>query len=183
MSEKQQNYVLSIYDLMQKIDNKNKVKENNENESAAFDKYVNNRYTLAEKPEILAKIQRLQEEVKDKLTERQIGILNSVMENKFVSDRQIYQIEKAFNSLILGIEDEEEKKNVILGRNTLGTKKWNLIERPDVKEKIIALQKLSDYSDIPYEIQNIFSNILKYNSASDAQIRTVENTYRRHFKG
>ena len=90
------------------------------------------------------------------------------MENKFVSDRQIYQIEKAFNSLILGIEDEEEKKNVILGRNTLGTKKWNLIERPDVKEKIIALQKLSDYSDIPYEIQNIFSNILKYNSASDA---------------
>ena len=183
MSEKQQNYVLSIYDLMQKIDNKNKVKENNENESVAFDKYVNNRYTLAEKPEILAKIQRLQEEVKDKLTERQIGILNSVMENKFVSDRQIYQIEKAFNSLILGIEDEEEKKNVILGRNTLGTKKWNLIERPDVKEKIIALQKLSDYSDIPYEIQNIFSNILKYNSASDAQIRTVENTYRRHFKG
>ena len=52
-----------------------------------------------------------------------------------------------------------------------------------VASKDQSLQKLSDYSDIPYEIQNIFSNILKYNSASDAQIRTVENTYRRHFKG
>ena len=52
-----------------------------------------------------------------------------------------------------------------------------------IRQKILVEEGGCMNSDIPYKIQNIFSNILKYNSASDAQIRTVENTYRRHLKG
>ena len=32
-------------------------------------------------------------------------------------------------------------------------------------------------------VKNILNNILKYNSASEEQIRSVENTYRRYYRG
>ena len=56
-----------------------------------------------------------------------------------------------------------------------------MIERPDVKEKIIQLQRHSEYTNIPTGVKNIFENILKYNSASENQIKSVENTYKRYF--
>ena len=62
-------------------------------------------------------------------------------------------------------------------------KKWNLIEREDVKEKILRVKSLSDYSSIPSGVRNIFENVLKYNSVSDRQIETIERTYNRYFKG
>ena len=37
-----------------------------------------------------------------------------------------------------------------------------------------------DYYNIPMEVRNIFSNILKYKRVSEKQAKTVENTYRRY---
>ena len=171
MSEKQLSYVKSVYQAM---------KSQNEptTEATEDNKAVNNRYTLSEKPEILAKIQRLQREVDDlpSLTEK---ILNTVMSSKFVSDKQIAQIDKAFDKYILKQEVSEDKPTDIVKK--VENKKWNLIERPDVKDKILEIKRHSEYSNIPMSIRNIFTNILKYNMASEKQIEVVENTYKRYF--
>ena len=110
------------------------------------------------------------------LTEK---ILNTVMSSKFVSDKQIIQINKAFDKYILNQEVSEEKPTDIMKK--VENKKWNLIERPDVKDKILEIKRHSEYSNIPMSIRNIFSNILKYNMASEKQIEVVENTYKRYF--
>lgn len=172
MSDKQLSYVKSVYQSMKSQNETTSV------ESYEDNKAVNNRYTLSEKPEILAKIQRLQREVNDlpTLTEK---ILNTVMSSKFVSDKQIIQINKAFDKYILNQEVSEEKPTDIMKK--VENKKWNLIERPDVKDKILEIKRHSEYSNIPMSIRNIFSNILKYNMASEKQIEVVENTYKRYF--
>ena len=174
MTEKQQNYVVSKYKVMKMLD-KEKKKE-------VFEDEINNRYTLLEKPDILAKIQRLQTEVPN-LPDFYIGVLNTVMQYKVVSDKQIIQINNAFSKYILGEETSSEKKNVVLGSNKLGSKKYSLMELPDIKDKIIALQKHPDFTNMPEGVKNILNNILKYNSASEEQIRSVENTYRRYYRG
>ena len=92
-------------------------------------------------------------------------------------------LENSASKYILGEENTTVKKNVIVGQNKLGNKKYNLIERPDVKDKILALQRHPDYTNIPEGVKNILNNILKYNSASEEQIRSVENTYNRYFRG
>ena len=175
MTDKQQAYVENKYKSMILFDSRNEKKE-------VVDEEINNRYSLVEKSDILAKIQRLQTEVDD-LPDFYAGILNTVMQYKTVTDKQIVQINNAFSKYILGEENTTVKKNVIVGQNKLGNKKYNLIERPDVKDKILALQRHPDYTNIPEGVKNILNNILKYNSASEEQIRSVENTYNRYFRG
>lgn len=178
MTEKQQNYVKSIYNSMRNLD-----KVGVEPKKSIGDKDINNRYTLLERADILAKIQRLQTEVIDELPDFIKNILNSVMTYKYVSDNQIYYINDAFSRYILKESGINEKQSSGLSKTNIGVKKWNLIERPEIKEKILELQKMSEYSDIPHSIQDIFSNILKYNSVSENQMNVVEKTYRRYFKG
>lgn len=171
MSEKQLSYVKSVYQAMKSL-------EVTSTETSHSDSAVNNRYTLSEKPEILAKIQRLQREV-DNLPSLTEKILNTVMASKFVSDKQIIQIDKAFDKYILNQDVADEKPTDIMKK--VENKKWNLIERPDVKDKILEIKRHSEYSNIPMSIRNIFTNILKYNMASEKQIEVVENTYKRYF--
>lgn len=178
MTEKQQNYVKSIYNSMRNLD-----KAGAESKKSIGDKDINNRYTLLERADILAKIQRLQTEVIDELPDFVKNILNSVMTYKYVSDNQIYYINDAFSRYILKESGVNEKQSSGLSKTNIGVKKWNLIERPEIKEKILELQKMSEYSDIPHSIQDIFNNILKYKSVSENQMNVVEKTYRRYFKG
>lgn len=179
MTERQQNYVKSIYNSMLNID-----KSTVNSQKGIGDKDINNRYTLLERADILAKIQRLQTEVIDELPDLIKNILNSVMTYKYVSDNQIYHINAAFSRYILKEDDNSSiKQSSGLSKTNIGVKKWNLIERPEIKEKILELQKIPEYSDIPQSIQDIFSNILKYNSVSENQMNVVEKTYRRYFKG
>lgn len=175
MSSRQLSYVKSIYNIMQNID-KN---ENNFNNSLNAGE-INNRYTLVEKPDILNKIQRLQHEV-DNLPNMIDGIFTTVMKTKFITDKQIIQIEKAFSKYILKEENTEVVNTQTFSQNK--NKKWSLFERPDIKEKILNLKRHSEYINIPQTIQSIFDNILKYNTVSDKQIEVVENTYKRHFGG
>lgn len=178
MSNKQLSYVESIYNIMKNID-KNGDKSTNSDDIVE----VNNRYTLVEKPEILGKIQRLQHEVEN-LPSRIDGIFKTVMKTKYITDKQIVQIEKAFSRYILNenVSDSNDKESLWMNKGNQN-KKWSLFERPDVKEKILALKRHSEYINIPQTIQNIFENILKYNTVSDRQIEVVENTYKRHYGG
>lgn len=179
MSEKQQLYVEGIYKAMKKLDKDLIEKQKDDN---FIDKNINNRYTLVEKSDILAKIQRLQSEVPDKLNEKTLSIIRTIMSTKFVSDRQILRINEAFDKYILR-KEINDSESVSEGKKRVTNRVWNLIERPDVKEKIKKIQSLSDYYDIPEGVRNILGNILKYNSASDSQITTVERTYNRYFRG
>lgn len=183
MSEKQQQYIEGIYKSMKALDEKEKKTEDSDKTSVEDNivKEINNRYSLVEKVEILAKIQRLQEEAPDKLTEKLKNIINTVMSTKYVSDRQILRINQAFDKFILGKDIDDKVFNEPLNKSQSTNRKWNLIERPDVKEKIVKIKGLSSYFDIPQGVRNILENILKYNSASDSQITTVERTYRRYF--
>lgn len=177
MSDKQQLYVEGIYKEMKKLD---KALEDKNKADRFIDKNINNRYTLVEKSDILAKIQRLQSEASDKLNEKTLSIIRTIMATKYVSDRQILRINEAFDKYILNkeISDSEEGTEI---KKRVTNRVWNLIERPDVKDKIKRIQGLPDYFDIPEGVRNIFTNILKYNSASDSQIMTVERTYKRYF--
>ena len=185
MSIRQRNYVDGVYKYMQEIDDlerdKEKEKSVNQNRGLTEEANVNMRYKLSEKTDMLAKIQRLQSEVYDKLGEVEKGIIKSVMDSHWISDKQIRRLNIAFSKYINGEEVEEVEKRVTAGGSNFKNKKWNLIERPDVKEKIIQLQRHSEYTNIPTGVKNIFENILKYNSASENQIKSVENTYKRYF--
>ena len=92
MTERQRNYVVNKYKIMKVYDSQEKKEVVNEE--------LNNRYTLLEKPDILAKIQRLQNEVDD-LSEFYKGVLNTVMQYKTVTDKQIIQINNAFQNMCL----------------------------------------------------------------------------------
>lgn len=173
MTLKQQKYVLGIYDLMQDI-----LKESEKSGELNRGVYINKKYSLIERPDILSKIQQLQMECYDNLTSLQQNIIHSIMTNHSMTDRQIVQIEKAYSQNIL--HENVENKNVILNVGDKQNKKYSLLERPDIKEKIETLMNLFDYYNIPIEIRNIFSNILKYNRVSEKQAKTVENTYRRY---
>ena len=178
MSEKQLSYVKGVYNLMKDFD-KSEVKPE---DASSVDEEVNKRYTLQERPEILAKIQRLQREAQD-LPNFVDKILATVMRTKFVSDKQIIQIDKAFSKYILNEEVPENVENSQIMKSSQGNKKWSLIERPDIREKIVAIRSHGEYTNIPDNIKNIFANILKYNMVSEKQIDVVENTYKRHFGG
>jgi hypothetical protein len=179
MSEKQLAYVKSVYQLMKDLD----MPKGDDSENISPDEEINKRYTLNERPDILAKIQRLQREVQD-LPNFVDKILGTVMRTKFVSDKQIIQIDKAFSKYILNEEVSENLDNSqVMKVSQGGNRKWSLIERPDIKEKITAIRTHSEYTNIPENIKNIFTNILKYNMVSEKQIDVVENTYKRHFGG
>ncbi len=177
MSDRQYSYVSSVYQLMLNLDSKS---EEVTSDVSAPDALINNRYTLSEKPEILAKVQRLQRDVEN-LPTLTSKILNTVMHSRYVSDKQIIHIDKAYNKYILNEDVREDAP--IESVKKADNKKWNLIERPDVKDKIIELKRHSEYVNIPSSVKNIFSNILKYNMASDKQIEVVEKTYKRYFGG
>ena len=180
MSDKQLSYVKSVYQMMKSKDGEVKVEEN----APISEGEVNNRYSLNERTEIFAKIQRLQREVQD-LPQFYDKILMTVLRTKMVSDRQIVQIDKAFAKYILNEEVQEgDKPSVSKISSPSGqNKKWSLTERVDVSEKLSALRNHPDYSDIPKSVRNIFANIMKYKTVSDKQIEVVENTYKRHFGG
>lgn len=199
MSPKQRTYIENIYQIMLKLDSRlssmksDQDKENQSNrpdssnklsnqgsQSLAADPDINNRYTLLEKPDILAKIQRLQSEAQDKLEEWQNSIIENVMRSKYVSDKQIIQIERAFSQYILGETPVQSQSQI--GKNRLGSQKYNLLDRPEIKEKIEQLQAMPNYKEVPQGVQSIFENILKYKMMSEAQIQTVERTYYRYFK-
>lgn len=181
MSIRQKNYVDGVYKNMLEIDDIEKEKSANKEKDKTEEVNVNMRYKLSEKTEMLAKIQRLQAEVYDKLGEVEKGIIKSVMDSHWISDKQIRRLNIAFSKYINGEEVDEVERKVTAGGNNFKNKKWNLIERPDVKEKIIQLQRHSEYTNMPSGVRNIFENILKYNSASESQIKSVENTYKRYF--
>ena len=183
MSIRQKNYVDGVYKYMLEIDEleKEKEKSSNQNRGITEEANVNMRYKLSEKTDMLAKIQRLQAEVYDKLGEVEKGIIKSVMDSHWISDKQIRRLNLAFSKYIDGVEVDEFEKRVTAGGSNFKNKKWNLIERPDIKEKIIQLQRHSEYTNMPMGVRNIFENILKYNSASENQIKSVENTYKRYF--
>lgn len=85
MTEKQQKYVENTYNMMLEVDKK---AYKSHNSVAVLDTEVNNRYKLIEKPDMLAKIQRLQSEAENVLPDFIKGILQSVMTYKYVSSRQ-----------------------------------------------------------------------------------------------
>lgn len=178
MTERQQGFVCSVYKAMKNLDSKEQSQSNN---VSVEDREINNRYKLVEKPDILAKIQRLQTEAGNELSEKIIGIIYSVMTYKQVSDKQINRINEAYSKYILKEEVIDSRDNKI-GKG-IENRKWNLKERGDVKAKIEKIQSLPDYLSIPSGVRNIFENILKYNSVSDKQIDIVERTYVRYFKG
>lgn len=178
MSSKQLSYVKSVYDMM-------KAKDGEVEEKAPITEgEVNNRYTLNEKTDVLAKVQRLQREAVD-LPQFYERILSTVMRTHTVSDRQIVQIDKAFAKYILNQEVEETTGSVSskLPTTSNQNRKWSLAERLDVSEKLSAIRNHPDYNDIPESVRNIFANIMKYKTVSDKQIEVVENTYKRHFGG
>lgn len=179
MTPKQQSYVESVYKAIKDIDAPKKVEE--ETSVSVEDREINNRYKLVEKPDILAKIQRLQSEAGDKLSEKLLGIIQSIMTYKQVSDKQMNRINEAYSLYILKEDIVDSRENKI--DKSIENKKWNLIEREDVKEKIMKIKSLPDYSSIPSGVRNIFENVLKYNSVSDRQIETIERTYNRYFRG
>ena len=178
MSEKQLAYVKGVYQLMKDLD----APKGDTSENISPDEEINKRYTLNERPDILAKIQRLQREAQD-LPNFVEKILGTVMRTKFVSDKQIIQIDKAFSKYIMNEEVSENLENSQVMKVSQGNRKWSLIERPDIKEKITAIRTHGEYTNIPDNIKNIFTNILKYNMVSEKQIEVVENTYKRHFGG
>ena len=179
MTPKQQSYVESVYKAIKEVDAPKKVEE--DDSVSVEDREINNRYKLVEKPDILAKIQRLQSEAGDKLSEKLLGIIQSIMTYKQVSDKQMNRINEAYSLYILKENIVDSRENKV--DKSVENKKWNLIEREDVKEKILRVKSLSDYSSIPSGVRNIFENVLKYNSVSDRQIETIERTYNRYFKG
>lgn len=176
MTENQRRYVESVYKAMLDIDNP-KVKKGIPLED---DETVNRHYKLIEKPEILAKIQRLQSEVSDKLSDFTLNVIENIMKYKNVTDKQILCINRAYSELILG--EKEELKDMTMETKKKENQKWSLSDRVDVKEKIEMLQKMPCYSDIPSGIRNIFENVIKYKTVSDRQIETIEKTYDRYFK-
>ena len=173
MSIKQQRYVLSVYDMMLEVNKKSE--QDNKGSDGTF---INKKYSLVERPDVLAKIQQLQLECYDNLTTLQQNIIHSIMSNHTMTDRQIAQIEKAYSKNVL--HEKEEQRNVVLDMGTSTNKKFSLLERQDIKEKIEELMGRPDYYNIPMEVRNIFSNILKYKRVSEKQAKTVENTYRRY---
>lgn len=177
MTEKQQKYVENTYNMM--LESAKKVDKSHKPEPT-LDIEVNNRYKLIEKPDMLAKIQRLQSEAESVLPDFIKGILQSVMTYKYVSDKQIKHINDAYAEHILG---ETPKGNNTPVKNSIGPQKWNLIERSDIKDKILELQKHPEYSNMHPTVRDIFTNILKYNSVSEKQIESVERTYKRYFGG
>lgn len=174
MTEKQQKYVENTYNTMVEQDNKVVATK----PESVVDTEVNNRYKLIEKPDMLAKIQRLQSEAESVLPDFIKGILQSVMTYKYVSDRQIKHINDAYAEHILG-----ETPNVTTApiKASIGPQKWNLIERSDIKDKILDLQRHPEYYNMHPTVRDIFTNILKYNSVSERQIESVERTYKRYF--
>ena len=62
-------------------------------------------------------------------------------------------------------------------------RKWNLLERPDVQEKVMALRNHPEFGNMYSATQNIINNILKYKSVSEKQIESIDKTYNRFFKG
>ena len=176
MTSKQQSFVVSVYNAMKSLDTP-KVDDS----VSVEDREINNRYKLVEKPDVLAKIQRLQNEAGNELSEKLLGIIHSIMTYKQVSDKQMNRINEAYSMYILKETTVDSRENKI--EKTVENKKWNLIEREDVKNMILKIQSLPDYMSIPSGVRNIFENILKYNSVSDNQIRTVERTYNRYFRG
>ena len=179
MTPKQQSYVESVYKAIKEVDAPKRVEE--DDSVSVEDREINNRYKLVEKPDILAKIQRLQSEAGDKLSEKLLGIIQSIMTYKQVSDKQMNRINEAYSLYILKENIVDSRENKV--DKSVENKKWNLIEREDVKEKILKVKSLSDYSSIPSGVRNIFENVLKYNSVSDRQIETIERTYNRYFRG
>lgn len=176
MTENQRRYVESVYKAMLNLDNP----KGRKGVPLEDDETVNRHYKLIEKPEILAKIQRLQSEVSDKLSDFTLNVIENIMKYKNVTDKQILCINRAYSELILG--EKEEVKDMTLNTKKSENQKWSLADRVDVREKIESLQKMPYYSDIPSGIRNILENVLKYKTVSEKQIETIEKTYDRYFK-
>ena len=179
MSEKQYNFVSSVYSYMLDLD-----KSQGKKEKDVSDSDINNRYTLSERPDILAKIQRLQNEVADRLNSERpkvSSIMETVLKTQRVSDKQIRYINEAFSEYILGEQVVKVESNMPLSVSKPENRKWNLIERPDIQEKVTALINHPEFNNMYSATQSILKNILKYNSVSEKQIESVERVYRKYF--
>lgn len=185
MSDRQMGYVESIYHTMKRQDKEEEERiQKSKEKGVQIDTDINNRYTLNERPDILSKIQKLQTQCKDVLQKenpKTYSIMETVLRTSRVSDKQIAKISEAFSLYIL----KEEPKNVEtyspLSVGKSDNRKWNLMERPDVKEKVVALKNHPEFTNMYATTQNILTNILKYNSVSDKQIDIVERTYNRFY--
>ena len=184
MSDKQLNYVEDVYKRMLALDNKD-IHKPAENNSLVFDADINNSYSLSERPDILAKIQRLQNECLDKLNAERpktVSIMTNILNRRRVSDKQIKNINEAFSIYILGEVPKEEEVNVPLDVMKPTNRKWYLTERPDVLDKVNALVNHQEEFNISAKRRDFLSNILKYRNVSDKQISIIEQMHSEYFK-
>ena len=177
MTSRQQNFVESVYKSMKSMDKREEAINNPQ-----IDSDINNRYSLSEKSEVLSKIQKLQEpcilDMLMKESKRTVDIMETVMATHFVSDKQLKYIDAAYSKYVLSeVSINTDSNTLDVGKNE--NRKWNLIERPDVVEKIMAIKSSSRYDGLYETVKNILDNILKYKIISNKQIETVEKTYKR----
>lgn len=175
MSDKQAKFVERYYTEMQGIDQR-------ENEIGKMSKTLseqNNVYMLKEKPEVIAKIQRLQNEVYDVIPQKTKDIMSSILKYQKVSDRQLRHVNDAYLEFILGEKSNSLERPKTNESVIIENKKYKLNDRPDIKSRILEIKDSSNYMSLPQKTKDILESVLKYNSVSDKQLRYVDEAYRR----
>jgi len=177
MTPKQEAYVKSVYSGMRGVDNK----EQNDTKKVISN---NSKYQLSEKPEVLMKIQRLQNEVSDKTPEITRKIIDTIMKYRTISEKQLRHINDAYVSLVVEGKDtitfsyKDESKDTSSESN----KRYMLKDRPDIKEKIDKILNSDLYYTLPERQYQIVYSVSKYKTVSDKQIFYIEEAYKSIFK-
>lgn len=176
MTPKQEVYVKSVYSAMKGIDNK----EQQEDSVVVED---NKKYPLTEKPEVIMKIQRLQNEVSDKTPQITKDIIATIMKYRTISEKQLRHINDAYISLVVeGKDTVSMSYNSNSSNSSSGTnRRYTLEDRPDIKEKIDKIMSSNLYFTLPDKEYQIVQSVNKYKTVSDKQIFYIEEAYKRLF--
>lgn len=172
MTEKQAKFVERYYTEMQGIDLQ-------ENQMSKVLSDENKTYFLKEKPDVIAKIQRLQNEAEDVLPQKTKDIISSILRFQKVSDRQLKHVNEAYLEFILGEKSSSSDTKTDIQGTITENKKYKLSDRPDIKAKIEEIQRNKNYDTLPQKTKDILRSILKYNSVSDKQLKYVNEAFER----
>ena len=180
MTPKQESYVKSVYSGMKGIDNK----ENKEEEKVVED---NKKHSLTDKPEVIMKIQRLQNEVSDKTPQITKNIIETIMKYRTISEKQLRHINDAYVSLVIEGKDtvtntSKQYNNDTADEKKEPNKKYTLDDRPDIKEKVTKILSSDLYYTLPERQYQIVYSVSKYKTFSEKQLFYIEEAYKSIFK-
>lgn len=170
MTEKQGKFVERYYTEMQGVD----LQEKQRSKVLSDENKV---YLLKDKPEVIAKMQRLQNEADDKAPQKTKDIISSILRYQKVSDRQLRHINDAYLEYVLGEKSVRSTAKPESQSTISENRKYKLSDRPDIKSKIEEVQRSNGYDVLPQKTKDILGSVLKYNSVSDKQLVYVNDAY------